>query len=442
MNLTIKFFQNILLKTKEVLKSAEGSLYLLAIVLSTLPLGNIYVSIATILFLVITFFSVKKSLFKIQKDFYFPIVFFLVMIMSLIWSVNIQSSLSGLQKSLSFIVFPFAFFALPNFNKDLLNKIFKIFSFSMSFYALFYLLNALVGFVDTHDFSLFFYNSLVPIDPGAVYMSVFASFALFYFIQLSHKSVFEIIALSILTIFLFLLSSKSIITVDFIIIICYYAFFAEIPSSTKTLTIFMVSVFLFFSIFFVKEVKERFMIEYETAFVDNTLENSLEKANVKIHNVSIEEAWNDTKFNKTDFFPGTALRIYQIRIFKEIMLENNKFLTGFGLEASQEQIRLKASENNLHQDYGEYNFHNQYLQTFAELGILGLIVLVWMLFVNIINALRNKDFLHIAFAITMIMLFLSESFFCRQRGIVFFIVLYCLFNVTTTKQINKNPLIP
>ncbi len=439
MNLTIKFFQNILLRTKEVLKGTEGSLSLLAIVLSTLPLGNIYVSISTILFLAITFYSINKTQFKEKKDFYIPIIFFLVMIMSLIWSVNIQSSLSGLQKSLSFIVFPFAFFALPNFNKDLLNKVFKIFSFSMTFYAMFYLVNALFGFVDSHDFSLFFYNGLVPIDPGAVYMSVFASFGLFYFIQLSHKSVFEIIALSILTIFLFLLSSKSIITVDFIIIVCYYSFFAEIPSSTKTLTIFLVSVFLFFSIFFVKEVKERFMIEYETAFVDNTLENSLEKANLNAHNVSIKEAWNSTKFHKTDFFPGTALRIYQIRIFKEIMSENNKFLSGFGLEASQEQIRQKAIVNNLHQDYGEYNFHNQYLQTFAELGFLGLMVLVLMLFVNILNALRNKDFLHIAFAITMIMLFLSESFFCRQRGIVFFIVLFCLFNATTTKT-NKNPL--
>ena len=48
------------------------------------------------------------------------------------------------------------------------------------------------GFVTTEDFSLFFYNNLVPIDPGAVYMSVFASFALFYFIQISHKNIFEI----------------------------------------------------------------------------------------------------------------------------------------------------------------------------------------------------------------------------------------------------------
>ena len=439
MNSTIKFFEKKALKNKEIFKMTKDSFILLSIVLSTLPLQNIFVSLATILFLVFSILNIKNKQKNFSKELFIPVFLFFVMALSLLWSVDFKSSLSGLQKSLSFLVFPLCFFILPKITKESLNKIFIIFSFSMTLYALFYLGNAFIGFLQTNDSSLFFYNNLVPIDPGAVYMSVFASFALFYFIQINHKKVFDKIALPILTIFLFLLSSKSIITVDFIIIICYYAFFAEIPSSTKTLTIFMVSVFLFFSIFFVKEVKERFMIEYETAFVDNTLENSLEKANVKVHNVSISEALNDTKFNKTDFFPGTALRIYQIRIFKEIMSENNKFLTGFGLEASQEQIRKKAIENNLHQDYGEYNFHNQYIQTFAELGILGLIVLVWMLFVNIINALRNKDFLHIAFAITMIMLFLSESFFCRQRGIVFFIVLFCLFNATTTKT-NKNPL--
>jgi O-antigen ligase len=112
------------------------------------------------------------------------------------------------------------------------------------------------------------------------------------------------------------------------------------------------------------------------------------------------------------------------------------FLKGFGLEASQYRIRQKAKEHNLFYDYGEFNFHNQYIQSLAELGIVGLLILVIMLFVNLNNGLLKKDFLHIAFAITMIMLFLSESFFCRQRGIVFFILLYCLFNAWAKNRDN------
>jgi len=259
-------------------------------------------------------------------------------------------------------------------------------------------------------------------------MSVFASLALFYFVQIEKKKSIEKVALSIITVFIFLLSSKSIITIDFIIIVWFYAFYAKIPNGTKVLTILAVSLFLLFSIFFVKEVKDRFLVEYETAFVDNISHGKLHKKPEKTHNVSIKEAWTNTKFQQTDFFPGTALRVYQARIFKEMLQEEPLFLKGFGLEASQYRIRQKAKEHNLFYDYGEFNFHNQYIQSLAELGIVGLLILVIMLFVNLNNGLLKKDFLHSAFAITMIMLFLSESFFCRQRGIVFFIILYCLFN--------------
>ena len=410
--------------------------YLIALILITLPLENIYVSIATIGFVVATIF-IKKTSINFKTAFLITVLFFIIMAMSLFWTNNFRDSLSGLQKALTFLVIPIVFLVIPKFSKESLNKIFRLYSFGMVLYAIIYIVIATVNYTKINNTNSFFYNNLVPEDPGAIYMSVFASFALFYFVQLSKRKSIEKVALSIVTLFLFLLSSKSIITVDFTITVCYYAFFAKISSSTKMLTIISVSLFLFFSIFFVKEVRNRFMIEYETAFVDNTLKNSLENVKDKIHNVTLKEAWNNKTFQQNDFLPGTALRVYQARIFKEMLTENNILFTGFGLEASQEQIRKKAKQYNLFYDYGEYNFHNQYLQTFAEIGIFGFIVLVVMLFLNIKNAFTKKDFLHIAFAITMIMLFLSESFFCRQRGIVFFVLLFCLFNSSENEKIEK-----
>jgi O-antigen ligase len=57
------------------------------------------------------------------------------------------------------------------------------------------------------------------------------------------------------------------------------------------------------------------------------------------------------------------------------------------------------------------------------------------LIINIKNALKSKDFIHFAFSILMISLFLTESFLWRQRGVVFFTVMYCLFN---SKNVNHN----
>jgi hypothetical protein len=411
--------------------------YLIAIILITLPLKNIFVSIATISFAITSVF-LNKSQFNYKKTFLIPILLYSIMVMSLLWTRTFNDSLSGLQKALSFLVIPAVFFVIPKVSKESLNNIFRKYGFGMVLYAIFYIVIAIMGYAETNNSNVFFNNDLVPIDPGAIYMSVFASLALFYFVQLENKKYIEKVALSILTVFIFLLSSKSIITVDFIIIVWFYAFYAKIPNGTKFLTISAVSLFLFFSIFFVKEVKDRFLVEYETSFVDNISHCRLNKHAEKYHNVSIKEAWTNNKFQQTDFFPGTALRVYQARIFAEMLQEEPIFLKGFGLEASQNKIRKKAEEHNLFYDYGEYNFHNQYIQSFAELGIFGFLILLVMLFVNLNNGLHKKDFLHIAFAITMIMLFLSESFFCRQRGIVFFIVLYCLFNSTTRQDRSLN----
>ncbi|WP_169628008.1 O-antigen ligase family protein [Flavobacterium soli] len=340
--------------------------------------------------------------------------------------------MSGLQKEVLFFLIPLAFLLVPNLAKIDTQKIFRYYSFGMVLYALFYFGNAIVRFIQTGNKAVFFYHELVTLDLNAIYVAVFASFAMFYFISRKGKTLLEQISIFILAVFIFLLSSKSIIFIDFLLIIYFYIYFAETQNSVKLLTIASVTAFLVFSLVFVKEIRERFLIEYETAFVDNTLNEDIGNGNV--YNVSLNQAWNNEKFEQNHFFPGTAMRIYQTRIFGEMLQEQNIFFTGLGLEASQENIRKKTEEHNLYPGYGDFNFHNQYVQTFAELGIFGFLILVAMLVFNIKNAIADKNFLHIVFSLTMIILFLTESFFCRQRGIVFFVVLYSIFNAVRMQK--------
>jgi O-antigen ligase len=84
--------------------------------------------------------------------------------------------------------------------------------------------------------------------------------------------------------------------------------------------------------------------------------------------------------------------------------------------------------SNNYEGYQNKNFHNQYVQIFADIGFFGFILLLVMLVTNVLKALKNKDFVHFAFAFLMISLFLTESFLLRQRGVVFFVTMYCLFN--------------
>jgi O-antigen ligase len=359
------------------------------------------------------------------------------MVLSLLWSFDLSKSLFGVQKQLSMLFIPIAFFYIPMVNKRTIHGIIRIYSFGMVLFALFFLLKACLRYLEINNTAIFFHDELVPEDPGAIYISVFASLAVFHFIQIQAKSNIDRICIFVITLLIFLLSSKSIITIDFVIVVWYYAFFAKIPANTKTLTILSVTVFLVLSLTYVKEFRQRFLIEYETAFIDNTLNEKLTNQN-QSYNVSIKEAWNQNAFQQNSFFPGTALRIHQLRVFSEMVQENPSLIfMGLGLEASQDFISDKANDHHLSPLYAKHNFHNQYIQTLAELGIVGLIILILMLFVNLKNAVKDKDFLHITFAITMLMLFLSESFFCRQRGIVFFILLYCLFNSASNEELEE-----
>ncbi len=127
--------------------------------------------------------------------------------------------------------------------------------------------------------------------------------------------------------------------------------------------------------------------------------------------------------------------MYQVRIFTEMLHEDPIFFTGYGLNASINKIDAKSMEHNIYRGedkrtggYNRFNFHNQYVEAFADLGVFGFLLIVAMVVVNLINGIRLKYFVHIAFAVLMISLFLTESFLWRQRGLVFFTLFYCLFN--------------
>lgn len=414
-----KAFQTI----SDFLSKPKVFTYLLTLILITIPLNFAFGSISCIIFLAMSFSNLHKIKFTYKKALIIPILFYLVMLLSLIWTRDLKATFAGLQKEILFLLLPLAFLVIPKLSKQALNKIFNIFSFSMVFYGLYYFIRALFRYFESGNTNVFFYHELVTEELNAIYVSVFASFALFYFISLSKKSLKDRLAILILMLLVFLLSSKNIIIVDFLLMFVYYFFFSNRARKTKIITVLMISFLVVSSVVFVGKIKDRFSVEYESVFNENS-----KSKNDEIDTISLKQAWSSNKFSENDYFSGSALRIYQIRIFKEMISKENIFWTGFGLEASQDKIREKAKQNHLYLEYGEYNFHNQYVQTFAEMGVFGLLLLVLMLFFNLKKAIVDKCFIHIVFAVTMITLFLTESFFCRQRGVIFFITLYCLFN--------------
>lgn len=70
-----------------------------------------------------------------------------------------------------------------------------------------------------------------------------------------------------------------------------------------------------------------------------------------------------------------------------------------------------------------YNAHNQYLQTGIELGITGVVVLLICMWPGV----AQKNPVHVAFIILILLMWCTESMLARQKGIVFFTLFQSLF---------------
>jgi O-antigen ligase len=355
------------------------------------------------------------------------------MLLSLTWSIDKDRTLTAISKELPLLLFPICFLLFRTFSEEEKQKIIKGFSYGMVAFSFFYLIKAIFSYFETQDTSVFFYHELVTKDVNAIHVSVYVAVSFFYFLVKPIKTTFDKLALALLLLMVFLLSSKNIVVVFIGLLGFYYLFFSKTAKKLRLRNLILLLVILI-SLPFIGKVKERFKQEYETIMTDSSVNDVISKGSEKVYNVSIKQAWTNETFKPNDFFPGTAFRVYQFRIFNEFLREEAIFWKGFGLDASYTKIEEKGVQYNLflgdenQEGYQKMNFHNQYIQIFSELGVFGFLLLVIMLALTISKGIASKNYFQIAFSVLMIFLFITESFLWRQRGVTFFIVMYCVLN--------------
>ena len=132
------------------------------------------------------------------------------------------------------------------------------------------------------------------------------------------------------------------------------------------------------------------------------------------------------EFGRVYPWTGSTIRLIQARIFYELFKENDIFFTGFGINASQEKIIQKQNQFNLYWGYNNYNFHNQYIQAFAELGFFGLILILLFLTAIFKGYLRSRELMSLFFFLVMMSVFMTESYLWRQRGLLHFLIIFSM----------------
>jgi len=425
--------KNALPQKEEKAKSPVLASFILSAVLLTIPLAYIVNSIAVVCFAVLAVFAALKQRGRITIVLVLPMLLYVLMLMSLIWSIDPPATIKALSKELPLLIMPLSF-CFIRFNSDSRQNIVRNYSYGMAVYGAFYLVRAVIRYISTGDINVFFYHELVTKDVNAIYISAMFSVALFYFIGKKVKKLLDYALLLFMLMLIVMLSSKNIIVIDIFIIGIYYLFFAPFSKKTKAISI-VLAVGAIIAIGSFTKIKDRIVAELQPH-----QRIIVAPDGVAVNNITVHDAYTLPKFSSNDYFNGSAFRVYQFRIFQEMLQEDNIMLTGYGLNAPLVKIKEKGAKYNVYkgneaeEGYHMLNFHNQYIETFADIGIFGLIIFIIIQIFNLKNSFQSKDFIHIAFAILMISLFLTESLLCRQRGVVFFISFYCLFNVNYLSQ--------
>ena len=401
--------------------------------------------------MMVSFITFKKENFNLQMELLIPMLLYFLMAISYFWSIDSKETLSALSKEVSLLVIPIGFLIFKKNTSEQKKKIIEYYSYAIIAFVFYYLVRAIVRYFIFGDIRMFFYHGendkdygLVPKLLNAIHMSVFVAVAFFHFLTKETKTKIDTFFLALLFVFIVLLSSKNIVIIVILLSLIQLFFFSKSANKMRLRNLIVFGLILGI-IFSLGRIKDRFKVEFQTNTNKSLSTNVIEGIPKGVHYVSIKEAWTNPTFTPNDYFNGTAFRVYQFRIFTEFIKENKVFFKGFGLNASYPKIYEKATQYNLYMGvssdpdsgYQSKNFHNQYVQNFAELGVFGFILLLIVLIVNLKNANKSKDFVHFAFAIIMISLFLTESFLWRQRGVVFFIMMYCLFNSGIVQNSSK-----
>ncbi len=142
-----------------------------------------------------------------------------------------------------------------------------------------------------------------------------------------------------------------------------------------------------------------------------------------------------TSENQTDEskYTSTNSRLLGWQAAVDLILDNPYI--GVGPGNVQDDLKESYEKHGL--EYGYRNPHNQYIQTWLELGLPGLIILILLISVSGWLAIRNKNYIYLSFIIIICMHMFFESILERRLGIVTFAFWNSIFWLESSPYVVK-----
>ncbi|NAS31632.1 hypothetical protein GTQ40_11665 [Flavobacteriaceae bacterium R38] len=109
-----------------------------------------------------------------------------------------------------------------------------------------------------------------------------------------------------------------------------------------------------------------------------------------------------------------------------LILIKDNMLFGLGIGDVQNELTKKYLEMDF--EKLSYNEHNQYLRFWLQSGIVSLIIFIFWMFQFLKNSIKKKNYLLFGLVLMVSFFSFSESVFARQYGIIFIIFFMYLLN--------------
>ncbi len=374
-----------------------------------MPFSNIGISTFLVYFIIMLFVNGIQLPKRKYLLLLFPLLYFVVVLVStLIYGTDKSIGFEIEQKS-SFLLIPLLFSLQKDEDKISLKQLMSGFvvASTISVFVLFFIhifRSGIAHIPKYKDFSLY-------LHPG--YFSMYLTFGVFFLLKYWKRwNVKSIILLAGIVIVhlagIYFADSKAGILIFFVLM--FFLIVKRMSHYNRWLSVALsvVVIAVFISLF---SFNSRFVI------MKNVLVN-----------------YNDYIEHPEFYVESTAERI-QVW-YSAYHLIPEKFWLGYGNGRSGEALMSK------YQEYGfaksvenKLNAHNQYLEVWLQLGVVGLLLLLFLLIIPLFKIQKNKQSLYFAFLMLIALNFLFESMLQTQAGIVFFSFFWCAFVVL---KMNEN----
>ncbi len=335
----------------------------------------------------------------------FSIIYFIYLV-GIFYSNNQYQALSNVQTKLSLLVFPLLFSTIDEgILKNQKVKIFFYFILGCFVTTIVLLVHSFYKYLESSSLDEFFYGNLSWYH-HASYIAMFLVFAIGVLFYKFYNPVQK--------------SNKKHLVINILLII-YFSFFVLLLSSKAgiiSLLIIFLShiVYLIFRKKYVRSIS--MLIIYALTLWGSSTYLTVTSSRLSKAQQAISS--NDLDKNSTE---STTERLLIWQSAVSVIKEN--ILAGVGTGDTNDAL-LKTYKTNQYSGALEsrLNAHNQYLQTFIAIGIIGFLVLMGMLFIPLYTAFKKRDILYLLLLLLICFNLLFESMFERQAGVVF----YAFFN--------------